>query len=75
MSDTKLENQKTDVLLSKIIVNKLEILASDIKIYVNSNSKSLENEKTFNIDDLQELLQIRLQIKKLHYKLSEQLNS
>lgn len=63
-----------NVVLNKILIDKLESISFDIKYYINTNA-SIANSEGSNVlqwlsqDDIQEVKEIRTRIKKLAHKL------
>jgi len=75
--------EKIKVVLNDAIANKLEIVALDIKYYINVNagiaqSLNEENEDAFALiddEDIGELVEIRKRLKRLAYKLKNKIKN
>lgn len=69
------------IVLNEAIVTKLEIVALDLKYYININasiSQAINNERNIvfmimDDEDVEELIEIRKKLKKLSYKLKNKL--
>ena len=78
-----MENEKINVVLNEILVNKLEIISFDIKHYLNTYASMAEtlDEETINIfkfidsEEFNELIEIRKKNKILAQKLKKKLKN
>lgn len=64
--------------LKKVLVNKLDNMSFDMKYYININAsigKSGEYPFIMDVEDVEEFLEIRNKIKRLSYKLKNQLKN
>lgn len=72
------ERWKSDVALNEVLVNKLDSMSFDMKYYINVNAsigRSGEYPFIMDVKDVEEFLEIQNKIKRLSYKLKNQLKN